>query len=66
MAAYSQALYSARNETREQNETAATQRALHLARHALDDTTIARLQAEGAALSDADIDAIAFACDDAS
>ncbi len=65
LAAYSQALYSARNEAREQNETAATQRALQLARHSLDDATIVRLQAEGTALNDAEIDAVAFARDDA-
>ncbi|MFI4929146.1 MAG: ATP-binding protein [Burkholderiales bacterium] len=66
LAAYSQALYTARHEAREQNETAATQRALQLARHSLDDATIVRLQAEGTALDDAEIDAVAFARDDAS
>jgi len=66
LAAYSQALYAARDESREQNETTATLRALQLVRHLLDDATFARLQAEGAALRDAEIDAVAFGRDDAS
>ncbi|MBI5718283.1 MAG: hypothetical protein HZC37_11435 [Burkholderiales bacterium] len=61
LAGYSQALYTARGEAREQNETAATLRALALARQALDAATLARLQAEGAALRDADVPAVAFA-----
>ncbi|HEX6722279.1 MAG TPA: hypothetical protein VF107_11965, partial [Burkholderiaceae bacterium] len=65
LAAYSQALYAARNEAREQNETAATLRAWQLARRSLDDATCARLQAEGAALRDLEIGAIAFGRDDA-
>ena len=66
LAAYSQALYATRNEAREQNETAATLRALQLARHSLDDATFAQLQAEGAALRDAEIGSVAFGHDDAS
>ena len=66
LAAYSQALYATRGEAREQNETAATLRAQQLARHSLDDATCAQLQAEGAALRDAEIGAVAFARDDAS
>ncbi|HSC64874.1 MAG TPA: hypothetical protein VLD35_14630, partial [Caldimonas sp.] len=65
LAAYSEALYAARDEAREQNETAATTRAQALARRALDDATFERLHAEGAALRDADIATIAFAIDDA-
>jgi hypothetical protein len=66
LAAYSQALYAARNEAREQNETAATQRALQLARASLDDATFEQLQAEGAALRDAEIEVVAFGRDDSS
>ena len=66
LAAYSEALYATRNEAREQNETAATLRAQQLARRALDEATCARLQAEGAALRDAEIAAVAFARDDVS
>ena len=66
LAAYSQALYTTRNEAREQNETAATLRALQLARQSLDDETVARLRAEGAALRDAEIDSVAFGHEDAS
>ena len=66
LATYSQALYTARNEAREQNETAATLRALQLARQSLDDATFTQLQAEGAALHDGEIGAVAFGRDDAS
>ena len=66
LAAYSQALYTTRNEAREQNETAATLRALQLARQSLDDETVARLRAEGAALRDVEIDSVAFGHEDAS
>jgi predicted ATPase/DNA-binding winged helix-turn-helix (wHTH) protein len=66
LAAYSQAIYTARDEAREHNETAATLRALQIAQGSLGDATLVRLQAEAAALSDAEIDAIAFAPDDAS
>jgi len=65
IAAYSEAIYAAREEAREQNETAATTRAQSLARRALDDATFARLHAEGTALRDAEIAAVAFAADDA-
>lgn len=60
LAAYSEAIYTARHEAREQNETAATERALALARPALDETTLARLRAEGAALRDGDVQGVAF------
>jgi hypothetical protein len=66
LAAYSQALYATRNEAREQNETAATLRALQLARRSLDDATFAQLQADGAALRDTEIGSVAFGRDDAS
>lgn len=60
LAAYSEAIYAAREETRERNETDATNRALAIARLALDEAELARSRAEGAALRDADITAIAF------
>ncbi len=64
LAAYSEAIYAARQEAREQNETAATARAQSLARKALDDAAFTRLQREGAALRDAEIVAVAFdTCD---
>ena len=66
LAAYSQALYTTRNEAREQNETAATLRALQLARQSLDDATFAQLQAEGAVLRDAEIGSVAFGHEGAS
>ena len=65
LAAYSEALYAAREEVRERNETAATTRAQALARLALGDATFARLHAEGAAMRDAEAGAVAFAADDA-
>ena len=65
LAAYSEAIYAARAEAREQNETAATSRARELARRAIDDATLARLNAEGAALRDAEIAALVFAATDA-
>jgi len=64
LAAYSEAIYAAREEAREQNETAATTRARSLARRALDDATFARLHGEGAALRDTEIAAVAFAAND--
>ena len=64
LAAYSEAIYAAREEAREQNETAATTRAQSLARRTLDDATFARLHAEGAGLRDAEIAAVAFGADD--
>jgi predicted ATPase/DNA-binding winged helix-turn-helix (wHTH) protein len=66
LAAYSQALYATRNEAREQNETAATLRALQRARQSLDDATFARAQAQGEALRDAEIGSVAFAREDVS
>jgi predicted ATPase/DNA-binding winged helix-turn-helix (wHTH) protein len=60
LAAYSQNLYAMRNEAREQNETAATLRALQVARRSLDDATVAQLQAQGAALRDTDVACVAF------
>ena len=65
IAAYSEAIYAAREEEREQNETAATARARSLARGELDDATFARLHEEGGGLRDAEIAALAFAAEDA-
>ncbi len=65
LAAYSEALYAERAETRERNETAATQQALARAAERLDGATRARLQAEGARLRDESIAALAFAASDA-
>jgi len=58
---YSEAIYAARDEVREANETAATNRARTLATAALGDTSFDRWCAAGAKLRDADIRAIAFA-----
>ena len=58
---YSEAIYAARDEVREANETAATNRARTLATAALGDTSFDRWRAAGAKLRDADIRAIAFA-----
>jgi predicted ATPase/DNA-binding winged helix-turn-helix (wHTH) protein len=63
LAAYSQAIYAARQEAREQNETAATLRALSLARPSLDDATFKRLQDEGAAMHDGEVEPLAFGSD---
>ena len=52
-------------EVREPNEAAAIERATQLARAALGEREFERLHAEGAALHEADIEAIAFATDDA-
>src|SRR5262245_61457750 len=52
LAAYSEAIYAARTEAREHNETAATTRTQSLARAALDSATYARLHAEGSAMRD--------------
>jgi predicted ATPase/DNA-binding winged helix-turn-helix (wHTH) protein len=60
LAAYSEAIYAAREETRERNETEATNRALSIGRLALDDAELASARAEGAVLRDADVAAIAF------
>jgi hypothetical protein len=61
---YSEALYAARAEVREANETAATNRARTLARAALGDTEFERWYAAGANLRDVEIEAIAFATGD--
>jgi hypothetical protein len=60
LAAYSEALYAARGEERELNETLATQRALALAGAALDAATLQALQAQGRRLRDAEVAALAF------
>ena len=60
LAAYSEAIYAARDEAREQNETEATLRALSLAERVLDDATLTRLRAEGAGLRDAEVAMVAF------
>jgi len=65
LAGYSEAICAARDEAREQNETAATTRAQSLARRSLaDHATFTRLHAEGAALRDAEVATLAFAIDD--
>lgn len=56
---FSEGIFAAREEAREANETAATDRARALARSALD-TEFDRLYAEGAALRDAEVAAVAF------
>ena len=61
LAGYSEAIYAARDEVREANETAATKRARTLAVAALGDAAFDRLCAAGAKLRDAEIGAIAFA-----
>jgi predicted ATPase len=61
---YSEAIYAARDEVREANETAATNRARTLATAALGDAAFDRLCAAGAKLRDADIGATAFATAD--
>ena len=58
---YSEAIYAARKEVREANETAATNRARTLATAALGKSAFDRSYALGAKLSDAEIRAIAFA-----
>jgi len=60
LAAYSEAIYAARQEARERNETEATNRALSIARCALDDAALAQAKADGAILRDAQVAAIAF------
>jgi predicted ATPase/DNA-binding winged helix-turn-helix (wHTH) protein len=64
LGAYSEAIYAARGETREQNETAATTRAQALAREVLGEAAYERARAEGAALRDAEVAAVAFADDE--
>jgi predicted ATPase/DNA-binding winged helix-turn-helix (wHTH) protein len=66
LAAYSEAIYAARSEAREHNETTATLRAQALASRKLEDAaTLARLRVEGAALRDADVPVLAFSIEDA-
>jgi predicted ATPase/DNA-binding winged helix-turn-helix (wHTH) protein len=61
---YSEAIYTARDEVREANETAATQRARALGTAALGDAAFDRCRAAGAKLRDADVAAVAFATAD--
>ena len=61
---YSEAIYAARSEVREANETAATHRARTLASAALGEAAFERCCAAGAKLRDAEIRAIAFATAD--
>ncbi len=61
---YAEAIYAAREETRETNEAAALARAQALARAALGDAGFERLHAEGARLRDADIAALGFGEED--
>jgi len=58
---YSEAIYAARDEVREANETAATDRARTLATSVLGQPAFDRAYAAGAQLRDAEIEAIAFA-----
>jgi predicted ATPase len=64
LAAYSEAIYAARDEAREANETAATLRAWSLVQPALDEPTLARLRTEGAAMPDGQIETVAFGAED--
>ena len=61
---YSEAIYAARGEVREGNETVATDRARTMAASALGDAAFDRWRAAGAKLRDAEIRAIAFATAD--
>jgi predicted ATPase/DNA-binding winged helix-turn-helix (wHTH) protein len=65
LAAYSEAIYAARAEAREQNETAATLRARSLAQRSLDEATVTRVHAEGASMRDTEVEAAAFGVLDA-
>ena len=60
LAGYADAGYAAREILREPNEAAAVTRAKALARAALGDAEVQRLQAEGTVLRDDQIAAIAF------
>jgi hypothetical protein len=62
---YSEAIYAARDEVREANETAASNRARALAATALGDAPFERWHAAGAKLRDDEVEAIAFATADA-
>ena len=61
---YAEAIYTARNEAREANEAAAIERARQLGREALGMQAFERLHADGAALPDAEVAALAFAAAD--
>ena len=61
---YAEASYRARNEARETNEAAAMERARTLGSAALGADLFERLCAEGAALPDAEVGALAFARED--
>lgn len=61
---YADAAYAAMQSTRQVAESITVQRAEGSARQALGDAQFARLKAEGAALSDEDIAALAFGFDD--
>jgi len=62
---YAEAIYAARAEARETNESAAMARASMMARKALGDAAFSRLHTEGATMRDTDIAAVAFGSDDA-
>jgi hypothetical protein len=65
LAGYSEAIYAARAEAREANETSATDRARTLAAAALGEAEFARLHDEGGGLRDADIAELAFGVENA-
>jgi hypothetical protein len=60
LAGYAEAIYTARDEAREGNEAAALARARTLAVAALGEASVERAIAEGAALCDVHIEALAF------
>jgi hypothetical protein len=57
---YADAIYAAREEARESNETMAMDRARAIARASLGDSELKRLEAVGARLRDSDIAALAI------
>jgi predicted ATPase/DNA-binding winged helix-turn-helix (wHTH) protein len=65
LAGYSEALYGARGEARERNETAATLRAVALAEQALGAAAAAQQRSAGARVRDVDVAALAFGAVDA-
>jgi hypothetical protein len=65
LAGYSEALYGARGEARERNETAATLRAVTLAEQALGVAAAAQQRSAGARVRDVDVAALAFGAVDA-
>jgi predicted ATPase/DNA-binding winged helix-turn-helix (wHTH) protein len=65
LAGHAAAAYAARDERRQANEAGAFERALALARAAVGEAEVARLQAEGGTLSDEAVAALAFARADA-